>query len=557
VISKVCARGRRVQGLLYYLFTEGRAGEKSLSSDHHNPRVIAGFDDPSLLQPEVRPDGRRDFRRLTGLLTQPLQVAGVTPDDRPVYHLVASAAKDPHTGQLRDRLLSDVEWADIAQEYLHQLGFAKRGDEHGARWIAVRHADDHIHILATLARQDGKRVHPHNDYYTVRRASHAIEARYGLTSTAPADRTAAKRPTRAETEKLARTRHQHPAHEAAGPALTDRERLRRHVRTAAAGSRDLHEFLARLEHDGVHVRLRYSEQNPDQVTGYAVALPQPNGQPPVWFGGGKLASDLTLPQLQHRFSGADARGQERLARGRQWTAGSSAEGLRARHRARVVTSPLSPGERARAWKQATVAATRATEDIARCARTDPAGAADAAWAAADLLTVAAQLVEGRAGGTLTDAAEAYDRAARELHGRHPVPTSAGHALRHAASALLDAGLTAQLRRTNPELAALLDSLTALVRAVSDLRETQARLAQAQAASLAAGRLARAAAAAAVDVEPSGAGSSMYSSQGAALRAIAFPEALSPGVPSAPSAGSAWRVTNPSVGLPDPRRSRSH
>jgi hypothetical protein len=556
VISKVCARGRRVQGLLYYLFTEGRAGEKSLSSDHDNPRVIAGFDDPSLLQPEARPDGRRDFRRLAGLLTQPLKLAGVGPDDRPVYHLVASAAKDPQTGQLRDRLLTDDQWADIAAEYLHQLGFARPGDELGARWVAVRHADDHVHIVATLARQDGKRIHPHNDYYTVRRASHAIEARYGLTSTAPADRTAAKRPTRAETEKLARTRQHRSAHAAAGPGLTDRERLRRHVRTAAAGSHNLPEFLARLEHDGVLVRLRHSEQNPDQVTGYAVALPQPNGQPPVWFGGGKLAPDLTLPQLQHRFHGPDARGQERLARGRQWTAGKTAYDERARHRARVEASPLSPGERVRAWRQATAAATRATEHISRCARTDPAGAADAAWAAADLLTVTAQLVEGRAGGTLTDAAEAYDRAARELHGRRPVLTGAGHGLRHAAIALLDAGLTAQLRHTNPELAALLDSLTALVRAVRELRETQARLAQAQAARLAASRLTRAASAAVVDVEPSGPSSSRYSSRGAALRAIAFPEAVSPGVPSTPSAGSPWRVSHPSVGPPEPRRSRS-
>ncbi len=159
--------------------------------------MIAGFDDPSLLQPGVRADGRRDFRRLAGLLTQPLKLAGVGPDDRPVYHLVASAAKDPHSGQLRDRLLSDAEWADIAQEYLHQLGFARRDDDTGVRWVAVRHADDHIHIVATLARQTGKRVHPHNDYYTVRRASHTVERRYGLVSTAPADRTATPRPTRA------------------------------------------------------------------------------------------------------------------------------------------------------------------------------------------------------------------------------------------------------------------------------------------------------------------------------------------------------------------------
>jgi hypothetical protein len=55
VISKVCARGRRVQGLLYYLFTEGQAGEKQLSSDHADPRVIAGFDPPQYLQPGRTP----------------------------------------------------------------------------------------------------------------------------------------------------------------------------------------------------------------------------------------------------------------------------------------------------------------------------------------------------------------------------------------------------------------------------------------------------------------------------------------------------------------------
>jgi hypothetical protein len=484
VISKVCARGRRVQGLLYYLFTEGRAGEKSLSSDHDNPRVIARFDDPQMLQPDVRADGRRDFRRLAGLLTQPLQVAGVGPDDRPVYHLVASAAKDPRTGQLRDRLLTDAEWADIAQEYLHQLGFAKRGDDHGVRWVAVRHADDHIHILATLARQDGKRVHPHNDYYAVRRASHAIEAKYGLTSTAPADRTAAKRSTRAETEKLARTRHQRPPQEVAGPALTERERLRRHVRTAAAGSRDLAQFFARLENDGVLVRLRYSEQHPDQVTGYAIALPQPNGQPPVWFGGGKLASDLTLPQLQHRFSGADARGQERLARGRQWTAGKTMSDERARHQAELQ----APGGRERVWQRASLVAAQAAQHVRASSTSQPAAAGDAAWAANDLLAAAAHVVEGPRGGPLTQSAEAYDRAAREGHGRAPSASPTGQGLRRAASLLMDLGAVLQPRSELGQVAVLLTQLAALARAVSQLREAQQRSAQAAAARLAAERL---------------------------------------------------------------------
>jgi hypothetical protein len=44
VIGQVLPRGSSVRGLLYYLFTEGLAGEKGLESAHTQPRVIAGWD---------------------------------------------------------------------------------------------------------------------------------------------------------------------------------------------------------------------------------------------------------------------------------------------------------------------------------------------------------------------------------------------------------------------------------------------------------------------------------------------------------------------------------
>jgi hypothetical protein len=43
-----------------------------------------------------------------------------------------------------------------------------------------------------------------NDFFRVREACRAAERRLGLTATAPADRTAAKRASRAETEQVAR-----------------------------------------------------------------------------------------------------------------------------------------------------------------------------------------------------------------------------------------------------------------------------------------------------------------------------------------------------------------
>jgi hypothetical protein len=52
---------------------------------------------------------------------------------------------------------------------------------------------------------------------------------------------------------------------------------------------------------GVLVRKRLSTRNPGEVTGYAVALPGDTGRGgPVWFGGGKLATDLTWPRLRSR-----------------------------------------------------------------------------------------------------------------------------------------------------------------------------------------------------------------------------------------------------------------
>ena len=141
----------------------------------------------------------------------------------------------------------------------------------------------------------------------------------------------------------------------------------------------------------------------------------------------------------------------------------------------------TPGERTRIWEQATAAAARATEQIQ--AGTDPHAAADAAWAASDFLSAAGRVVEGRRGGPLTAAAGEYDRAARELWGRVPEPSSAGHGLRTAAVLLTAARFVG--RTENQQLLARLAQLAALTDAVTRLRENQDRAAQATAARRAA------------------------------------------------------------------------
>ncbi len=228
---------------------------------------------------------------MEGLLTQPLALLGERNYRKPVWHLSVCAAPE-------DPILSDRQWAEVAGEVMARTGLVPDGDEEGVRWVAVRHAEDHIHIVATLARTDGTRPDVWNDGYRVRDACRAMERRFGLRSTAPADRTAARRPTRAETEKAERLGRAEPA----------RSALRRHVVTEAAWAQTEADFFAGLEAEGLLVRRRYSSRFAGQVTGYAVALPDDRGSSggPVWFGGGKLASDLTLPKLRHRWSAEDA-----------------------------------------------------------------------------------------------------------------------------------------------------------------------------------------------------------------------------------------------------------
>ncbi|MCQ4081762.1 hypothetical protein NGB36_14385 [Streptomyces sp. RB6PN25] len=62
-----------------------------------------------------------------------------------------------------DRILSDDEWAQVARRILYASGVAPEGDERACRWIAVRHAPDHIHIVATLVRADRTRPRHRKD----------------------------------------------------------------------------------------------------------------------------------------------------------------------------------------------------------------------------------------------------------------------------------------------------------------------------------------------------------------------------------------------------------
>src|SRR5258708_5821078 len=121
-------------------------------------------------------------------------------------------------------------------------------------------------------------------------------------------------------------------------------------------------------------------------------------------------------------------------------AGNWPPGLPLRHywaqRSAAVPPPpvfrLTDPDRARTSRLASRRVATAAEHIRRCAYSNPAAAADAAWAAADTLHVAARALRSP---VLRRAADAYDRAARAPYGRIPRRGRDGDALRATARLL--------------------------------------------------------------------------------------------------------------------------
>ncbi len=433
-------RGRRVGGLLRYLYGPGKREE------HVNPHLVAAWDGAGPLrnlEPPVGLDGKRDFRHLIDLLEQPVRNGRNSPP-KPVWH--CSVRTHP-----TDRWLSDAQWAHLAGEVMAQVGLAAHGDTRAVRWVAIRHGPDHIHIAATLVRQDRRTEYARNDRWKAQAACRNLEERYGLYRVGPADRTSHRRPKAAELNKAQRTGRTEPA----------RDQLRREVRFAAAAAASADEFFDLLRQAGVLVEARPSTLHPGQITGYKVALADhtTGGGEPIWYGGGRLAPDLSLPRLLARWADT-APGPPRS---------DSAAGL---------------------YEQAAEQVHAATADVRRLAAGAPGGGA-AGYAAADVLAVAARHAEGGRRGPLHEAADALDRAARLPYGRGPARTPRAEQLR-AMSRLLgvagrlsdDKALFAMLR--------LIVNLSLLADALAELRESQQRLHQARAARTAA-RLLRAAA----------------------------------------------------------------
>jgi hypothetical protein len=117
-----------------------------------------------------------------------------------------------------------------------------------------------------------------------------------------------------------RTHWGRTSHEGLGRVLSApaaRAVIRNVATGAAQQARGEPDFFARLRQDGLTVRLRFSEIHPGEVTGYAVALPgHDDGQGrPLWYSGGRLSADLTLPRLRRRWRTGQPGSAERSGAG--------------------------------------------------------------------------------------------------------------------------------------------------------------------------------------------------------------------------------------------------
>ncbi|MFD0369490.1 relaxase/mobilization nuclease domain-containing protein [Streptomyces sp. NPDC127114] len=276
MIPSIHKQGGNTTRLLAYLYGPGRREE------HTDPHLVASFDG---LAPDPGRDPNATLDSLAQLLDEPLYL--LAEDTRPNNHVWHTSVRSAPG----DRTLTDTEWADIARRVIAATGIDP-GDGAGCRWAAVRHADDHIHLIATLVREDGRRPDHHRSAKRAQAECRQIEVDYDLHRVKTGDGTAAKRPTSAERHKADRR----------GRQRTSREELRETVRRSVAGAASEEEFFDRLAAAGLLIRRRVAPSG--DTLGYTVALPgdrNAKGEP-VFYSGSKLAPDLSLPRIRERWT---------------------------------------------------------------------------------------------------------------------------------------------------------------------------------------------------------------------------------------------------------------
>ena len=160
MIAKI-TRGKSPRAIGVYLHGAGHDDEHHyLDADGHEEQggVVIGGTLPAI--------GDTDPRRWVRIMER---LNKKRPDiKKPIHQISLRTAPT-------DRVLTDQEWDQIARQYLAELGLEFNP------WVMVRHADDHIHIVAQRINGDGSIWDNKNDRYKSQAATRQIEIDYDLT----------------------------------------------------------------------------------------------------------------------------------------------------------------------------------------------------------------------------------------------------------------------------------------------------------------------------------------------------------------------------------------
>jgi hypothetical protein len=402
-------RGAKTAGVLRYLVGKGKREE------HEHPHLVAG-------SPEaVRIAGERelsvaDAGELARFLDEPREQFGtrVTVAERDANGRV-TGTRDAHVWHCSLALhpdepdLSDERWGEICDQFVAEMGFAGERAAGQCRWVAIRHGrstggSDHAHLVVTLVAEDGSKARVHNDRPRAQKACRELEQRFGLRGLEARTRGGGSRALKHGEIAADRRRGRGVGERGEHPERSSRQRLERVVRACAGASRNESEFIRRLREHGLEARPRYAEGGTSKVVGYSIKLASSEhdrASRAVWYGGGRLARDLTLPALRRGWRKQP--GEEQRAVG-EWSS-SSAAGQRS-----AVERRAELEQRGLLWHRCTMEIERARLQL-RGAGTDPAACAHAAREGAAVLAAWSIDLEGEQPGPLARASRQLARSA--------------------------------------------------------------------------------------------------------------------------------------------------
>lgn len=267
-------KGDDFEGVGRYLYSVGKHHEA-----HVDPRLVAGAN--------VMLDDSRQWRPWVADMQW---CAAQRPVARPVWHCSLRAAPE-------DPVLDDAQWGDIAREHVEALGLS----EHP--WVAVRHGDDHVHIVASRVDGRGRVWRDSWDYKRGETSARAIEERHGLTRVTD-DRPAGKLATTTPPERDRARR------EGIEPYRVQlREAM--HAARDSARRQGVEGWQRHLEQRGVMFRAATTKDG--KVTGYSVSLPgwTDAAGAQIWLKASAVDRQLSWSKVR-RVLGADQPGRDTL-----------------------------------------------------------------------------------------------------------------------------------------------------------------------------------------------------------------------------------------------------